>query len=67
MASVADDAQGAVQARAVDEKELGNRAFGAKEFSQAVVHFSRCIELDPECALLSICKLPIDMSQARMH
>ena len=34
----------------MDEKELGNRAFGAKEFSQAITHFTRCIELDPTCA-----------------
>ena len=40
---------GAAQVRAVDEKELGNRAFGAKEFSQAIVHFTKCIELDPTC------------------
>ncbi len=41
----------------MDEKELGNRAFGAKEFSQAIVHFSKCIELDPECAPLPVLKL----------
>lgn len=39
-----------LQAKAVDEKGLGNRAFGAKEYPQAVTHFSKCIELDPECA-----------------
>lgn len=39
------------QAKAVDEKGQGNRAFAAKEYQQAVVHFSKCIELDPECAL----------------
>ena len=41
-------AECAVQATAVDEKGQGNRAFAAKDFLQAIVHFSTCIALDPE-------------------
>jgi len=33
---------------AAQEKELGNKAFAAKEYAQALSHFTRCLELDPE-------------------
>lgn len=33
------------------EKELGNAAFGAKDYETALKHFSRCIELDPKNAV----------------
>jgi hypothetical protein len=33
---------------AAQEKELGNKAFAAKEYVQALTHFTRCIELDPK-------------------
>ncbi|KAF8072630.1 HOP2 [Scenedesmus sp. PABB004] len=29
------------------EKELGNKAFAAKDFEAALKHFDRCVELDP--------------------
>ena len=34
--------------RAVEAKELGNRAFGAKNFEEALQHFNTCIQLDPQ-------------------
>ena len=45
------EADCAAQASAVDEKGQGNRAFAARDFEQAIMHFSKCIELDPECVL----------------
>ncbi|KAK9828338.1 hypothetical protein WJX74_009774 [Apatococcus lobatus] len=33
--------------RAVEAKELGNRAFAAKNFEEALQHFNTCIQLDP--------------------
>lgn len=37
-----------VQMEAGKEKELGNKAFAAKDFETAIQHFSKCIELDPK-------------------
>eukprot|EP00775_Hariotina_reticulata_P010471 gene10471-10629_t len=36
---------------AAQEKELGNKAFAGKDYSRALTHFTRCIELDPKNAI----------------
>lgn len=33
------------------EKELGNKAFAAKDFETAIQHFTKCIQLDPKDAV----------------
>ena len=33
-------------AEATEEKERGNKLFGAKKFKEAIKSFTRCIELD---------------------
>ncbi|KAK9830514.1 hypothetical protein WJX72_012158 [[Myrmecia] bisecta] len=35
------------KAKAAEEKEKGNKAFGHKRYDDAVTHFTVCIELDP--------------------
>lgn len=35
------------QARAAKEKDLGNEAFQAGRFEEAIQHFTNAIELDP--------------------
>lgn len=37
-----------MQGRAADIKVKGNAAFAAGNFAEAVVHFTSCIQLDPE-------------------
>lgn len=45
---VADACTVVLQIEAGKEKELGNKAFAAKDYEKAIQHFSRCIELDPK-------------------
>lgn len=37
-----------MQVEASKEKELGNKAFAAKDYNTAIKHFDKCIELDPQ-------------------
>lgn len=37
-----------VQLEAGKEKELGNKAFAAKDYETAIQHFTKCIALDPK-------------------
>jgi hypothetical protein len=37
-----------LQIEAGKEKELGNKAFAAKDYDAAIQHFSKCIQLDPK-------------------
>jgi tetratricopeptide (TPR) repeat protein len=37
-----------LQIEAGKEKELGNKAFAAKDYDTAIQHFSKCIQLDPK-------------------
>lgn len=36
------------QIEAGKEKELGNKAFAAKDYATAIQHFTKCIQLDPK-------------------
>jgi len=38
----------AVPLQALNEKELGNVAYKAKKFDEALVHYNRAIELEPD-------------------
>ena len=38
----------ALQIEAGKEKELGNKAFAAKDYATAIQHFTKCIQLDPK-------------------
>lgn len=37
-----------LQLEAGKEKDLGNKAFAAKDYDTAIQHFTKCISLDPK-------------------